>query len=163
MVVSTLSAPVSNRTRRVSQQVSHVNGTHHAVQIDGDNDGQCNNVTPTPSRQRAKSARRAAADQVRADKAAATQPRQFTPAEAADIEAKVLAWEAAKERAQRCYGVMGALEDQMMEVMYASGEKSVRLADGRVVVMLDEFRDPTGATAVCADFIQVIPAGVIPE
>jgi len=104
-------------------------------------------------RKYAKAARRAAADQLRASKVS----------KAAKIEAMILQWEAAIQKAHECYGEMNTLEERMMELMATAGVKSVRLSDGRVVACLEEFKSPCHATTVIADFIQVIPAGVIPE
>jgi hypothetical protein len=154
MSIVTLEGPASrNRTSHVA---SHVNASQtanrHESQHDSDRDrdGQTD-FRPTPSRQRAKAARQAAADQLRADKAA-------------KLEAMILAWLELRETAQRLFGEAGVIEDAVMEALHARGEKSVRLpASGKTVVVLEEYTDPTGMTSIYCDHIQVIPAGVIPE
>jgi hypothetical protein len=56
---------------------------------------------------------------------------------------------------------MNAAEERIFELLRGTGRKSVRLADGRTVVVLDTFRDPLGPVDIHADFVQILPAGVL--
>ena len=79
----------------------------------------------------------------------------------AEIEQKIRTWEAKKEAAARLFGEMNALEERLMHLLYE--EKSAILSDGRVVVVLDSYRDPNGLSEIHTDHIQILPAGVLPQ
>jgi len=142
---ATLESPVtsrhstSRRTRQTSRQATRQARQSITVSDFDDTDsGECN--SPAGKAERITEGRRKAA-----------------------VQRAILEWEAAKEKAQNLYGEMGALEDQIIAAMHDRGEKSLRLSDGRVLVVLESFKDPMGCTEIYADHIQVIEAGVVPK